>query len=428
MTEHTIRLVAGDKEVELDVADATEGPSAVSISTLYKKFGHFSLDPGFVSTASCNSKITYIDGTKGLLRYRGYPIEQLAESSHHIESAYLLLHGELPTARELEDFSSKINKEKNLPDNIAKVFQAFGDDAHPMAMLMGGLAYLAAIYQPEINIADAAYRQRMARRLIAQVPAMAAMGYRCRMNQEILAPRPDLDYTANFIYMMFGEEPSDTLTRALDLIFLLHADHEQNASTSTVRLSGSSETSPVAAIAAGVATLWGPSHGGANEAVIRMLENIHDSDLSVEDYIEKAKDKKSHARLMGFGHRIYKHYDPRAKLIREICHKVLEEHSSSNPNRPLLETAMALEQAALEDEYFVKRKLYPNVDFYSGIILKTMGIPLDMFTVIFAIARTVGWVAHWLEMLEDDQFRIGRPRQLYLGETKRDYVTLDQRS
>jgi len=428
MTQRIIKLVNGGKEVELSIAEATEGPAAVSISNLYKKRGYFSLDPGFVSTASCRSKITYIDGAEGLLRYRGYPIEQLAESSNHIETAYLLLYGELPTQSELEGFSLKINNERGLPEGIIQVFQAFDPNAHPMAMLMAGLSYQAATYQPEIDVFDAAYQRRMAQRLIAQVPTMAAMGYRCRMGQEILSPRPDLDYTANFIYMLFGGDPDPTLVRALDVILILHADHEQNASTSTVRLSGSSETSPVAAIAAGVATLWGPSHGGANEAVIRMLEDIHDSDHSVEDYVEMAKDKEGHTRLMGFGHRIYKHYDPRAKLIRDICYKVLEEHGTNNPNRPLLETAMALEKVAMQDEYFVQRKLYPNVDFYSGIILKTMGIPLDMFTVIFAIARTAGWVAHWMEMMQDDQFRIGRPRQLYLGETERDYVSLDQRS
>ncbi len=427
MPERKIKLTNGGKEVELSIAESTEGPAAVNISNLYKKRGYFSLDPGFVSTASCRSQITYIDGDLGLLRYRGYPIEQLAESGNHIETAYLLLHGELPTQNQLDTFAQEIKSETKIPAGSWELMQAFEKEAHPMAMLMAGLAHLASIYHSELDVFDEAYRQRMARRLIAQVPVLAALGYRYRTGQDPIDPDPELDFTPNFLHMMFGAEPDPLFSHAMDILFLLHADHEQNASTSTVRLSGSSETSPVAAVAAGVATLWGPSHGGANEAVIQMLEEIHASGVSVEKYVEQTKSKESHARLMGFGHRVYKNYDPRAKLIQKICYSLLEKHGEGNPNCPLLETAMALEQAALNDEYFVVRKLYPNVDFYSGIILRTMGIPLDMFTVIFATARTSGWVAHWLEMMADKQFRIGRPRQLYTGHTQRDYVALDQR-
>ena len=427
MPERKIKLTNGGKEVELPIAESTEGPAAVSISNLYKKRGYFSLDPGFVSTASCQSRITYIDGNLGLLRYRGYPIEQLAEFGNHIETACLLLNGELPTQEQLDTFTSEIKSETHIPEGSWDLMQAFGKDAHPMAMLMAGLAHLASIYHSELDVFDDAYRQRMARRLIAQIPVLAALGYRYRTGQDPVDPDPGLDFTSNFLHMMFGKEPDSLFSHAMDVLLLLHADHEQNASTSTVRLSGSSETSPVAAVAAGVATLWGPSHGGANEAVIRMLEEIHDSGISVEEYVAQTKSKKSHARLMGFGHRVYKNYDPRAKLIQKICYNLLEKHGEDNPNCPLLETAMALEQVALNDEYFVTRKLYPNVDFYSGIILKTMGIPLDMFTVIFATARTSGWIAHWLEMMADEQFRIGRPRQLYTGHTERDYVALAER-
>ncbi len=427
MTERTVKLVNGGNEVVLPIAESSEGPAAVNISNLYKERGWFSLDPGFVSTASCRSEITYIDGNLGLLRYRGYPIEQLAEFSNHIETAYLLLHGELPNPEQLHKFSNEIKEEYSVPEKIWSLSQAFDSQAHPMAMLMASLAYLASVYHPEINVFDAVWRHRMACRMIAKAPTLAALGYRCRNGLEPMAPHPDLGYAANFLYMMFGTEPEPMLAHALDVIFLLHADHEQNASTSTVRLSGSSETSPAAALAAGVATLWGPSHGGANEAVIRMLDEIHDSGVPVGDYIQRAKSKEDHARLMGFGHRIYKNYDPRAKLIRKICYEVLEAHGTDDPDRPLLNTAMTLEKAALEDDYFVKRKLYPNVDFYSGIILKAMGIPLDMFTVIFAIARTTGWVAHWAEMMESAEFRIGRPRQLYTGHTQRDYVPVGKR-
>ena len=428
MSERKIKLINGGKEIELPIAESTEGPAAVSISNLYKKRGYFSLDPGFVSTASCQSQITYIDGDLGLLRYRGYPIEQLAESGNHIETSYLLLNGELPTREQLDVFSKEITEHTEIHDKTWDLFQAFSKDAHPMAMLMAGLSHLASVYHSELDVFDEAYRQRMARKLIAQIPVLAALGYRYRTGQSPIGPDVELDFTANFLYMMYGTKPNALFSHALDTLFLLHADHEQNASTSTVRLSGSSETSPVAAIAAGVATLWGPSHGGANEAVIKMLEEIHASGISIEEYVEQTKDKGSHSRLMGFGHRVYKNYDPRAKLIQKICYDLLEKHGEDNPSCPLLKTAMALEKTALNDEYFVDRKLYPNVDFYSGIILKTMGIPLDMFTVIFAIARTSGWVSHWLEMMADKQFRIGRPRQLYTGHTKRDYMALDQRS
>ena len=427
MPEKNIRLVNGQKEIDLPVAAAAEGPPAVSISNLYKSLGYFSLDPGFVSTASCRSEITYIDGDQGLLRYRGYPIEELAASSSHLETVYLLLYGELPTRAQLDEFTAGVLGLMPLPGRIWEMLQTFERDAHPMAMLMAGLSSLAATYHGEIDVFDPAYRDRMARRLVAQVPTLAALGHRYRTGAEPVAPHPELGYAANFLYMMFGAEPDALLARALDTIFVLHADHEQNASTSTVRMAGSSETSPVAALVAGAATLWGPSHGGANEAVIQMLEEIHDSGVPVRDYIERTKDKQDHVRLMGFGHRVYKHYDPRAKLIQKICYEVLEAHGGGHPNKPLLDTAMELEKAALEDEYFVRRKLYPNVDFYSGIILKTIGIPLDMSTVMFAIARTSGWMAHWVEMMADREFRISRPRQLYTGHAKRAYRSLEER-
>ena len=427
MAERKIKLIDDGNEIDLPISESTEGSSAVGIGNLYKERGLFSLDPGFVSTASCESKITYIDGDQGLLRYRGYPIEQLAEHGTHIESIYLLLNGDLPTRSQLDAFAREIEAASVIPKNTWELMRTFGADAHPMAMLMGGLSHLAAIYHSEIDVFDGAYQKRMAHRLIAQVPILAALGYRCRTGQNPVQPDPDSDYTANFLHMMFDAEQSELITHALDVLLLLHADHEQNASTSAVRLSGSSETSPVAALIAGVATLWGASHGGANEAVIRMLEDIHESDMSVDEYVGMVKDKGQNIRLMGFGHRVYKNYDPRAKLIQKICHELLDKHASDNPSSALLETAMALEQVALRDEYFVERRLYPNVDFYSGIILKTIGIPLDMFTVIFAIARTSGWVAHWLEMMADKAFRIGRPRQLYIGQPQRDYIPMDQR-
>ena len=427
MAKRKIHLKTEEAEIELPIRDSTEGPAAVEISALSKKLGYSSLDPGFVSTASCRSDITYIDGDQGLLRYRGYPIEQLAEQSSHLECCYLLLHGELPDKSQLAAFTHQIQTESKVPEGAWGLCQAFEPDAHPMAMLMASLSYLAAIHHSELDVFNLDYQQRMAVRLIAQTPTLAALGYRHRNAQEPIAPDPQLDYVSNFIHMMFGNRPDQLFVRALDVIMMLHADHEQNASTSTVRLSGSAENSPFAAVTAGVATLWGPSHGGANEAVIRMLEEIHASDVSPNDYVQRAKNKDGHTRLMGFGHRIYKNYDPRAKLIRQICYEMVETHGTHHPERALLETAMTLERLALEDDYFIERKLYPNVDFYSGIILKAMGIPLDMFTVIFAIARTAGWVAHWVEMMNDEDFRIGRPLQLYIGHKERNYTPIKTR-
>lgn len=434
MADRTVTVTdnATGKKVNLPVLDGTNGPSTIDIGTLYKELGYFTYDPGYVSTASCESKITFIDGDLGLLRYRGYPIEQLAESSTFLEVCYLLLHGELPDRQTFDAFESRLKMHTLLDEKMRRFYLGFHNNSHPMAMMVATVGAMSAFYHDQIDVHDADSRENAANRLIAKVPTMAAWVYKYTVGQPFVYPDNSLDYVSNFLYMMFGlptmdYQPSPAFVRAMDLILILHADHEQNASTSTVRLAGSSGANPYAALSAGISSLWGPAHGGANEAVINMLEDIVRSGQSVSYYIERAKDKDSKFRLMGFGHRVYKNYDPRAKIIREVCHQLLAELGENNPHQQLLDTAMELERIALEDEYFVARKLYPNVDFYSGIILRAMGIPLNMFTVIFALARTVGWISHWKEHMSDPYARIGRPRQLYTGADQRDYVHIDQR-
>ena len=420
------------KQVEMPILDGSDGPSTIDIRSLYKELGHFTFDPGFVSTASCESKITFIDGGEGRLSYRGYPIEQLAEKSNYSEVCYLLLYGELPTSAQLESYNKSIMEHKLLDEKMRRFFLGFRHDAHPMAMMVATVGALAAFYHEEIDVHDPVSRELAAHRLIAKMPTIASWCYKFSVGQPFNYTNVELDYTSDFLHMMFSlpgrlYKPSPTMVRAMDLIFTLHADHEQNASTSTVRLAGSSEASPFAALSAGIGSLWGPAHGGANEAVIRMLNEIVDSGKDLSHYIDRAKDKDDRFRLMGFGHRVYKNYDPRAKIIRQICHDLLDEMDDDNPNRPLLKIAMDLEKIALEDEYFIKRKLYPNVDFYSGIIFQAMGIPLSMFTVIFALSRTVGWLTHWMEMMNDADLRIGRPRQLYTGYAERNYEDISKR-
>jgi len=431
MNKDTITLTDNTtgKQIELPILRGSKGPATVDIRGLYKELGYFTYDPGFMSTASCSSGITYIDGEKGILMYRGYPIEVLAENSNYLEVCYLLLNGELPTAEELNEFTDIIHEHTMLHEALRNFYNGFRHDAHPMAIMVGIVGALSAFYQDSTDVHNAKHREISAYRMIAKMPTIAAWSYKYSMGQAFIYPKSDLSYSENFLRMMFAvrtEEyvPNPLFVKALDLILILHADHEQNASTSTVRLTGSSEANPFAAVAAGIASLWGPAHGGANEAVIRMLEEITKTG-DIMSFIERAKDKNDSFRLMGFGHRVYKNYDPRAKLIREICHQLVAELGTEE--MPLLATAMELEKIAVEDEYFVKRKLYPNVDFYSGIILRAMGIPMNMFTVIFALARTVGWISHWNEMMQDPESRIGRPRQLYVGADSRNYTPIDQR-
>lgn len=416
-------------ETALPWIQASEGPGALDIRKIYEKQGIFTYDPGFASTSSCKSAITYIDGEHGILRYRGYPIDELAEKSTFLEVAYLLLHGELPTKEQLEGFVHSITYHSMVHESLKTFFQGFHYDAHPMAMLTAGVGSLSAFYPRSINIYDRQEQQVFAQRIIAKLPTIAACAYKHSVGQPFVYPRNDLDYCSNLLYMMFAVpcenyEVDEVTARALDMLFILHADHEQNASTSTVRLAGSSGTNPYAAIAAGIACLWGPSHGGANEAVIHMLEEIGDRS-QIKKYIDKAKDKSDNFRLMGFGHRVYKNYDPRATVIRKMCHKVLQRLGKEND--PLFELAIELEQIALNDPYFQEKKLYPNVDFYSGIIYQALGLRPSIFTVMFAIARCVGWVAHWQEMVNDPDHRIGRPRQIYTGAQQRQYVPLEQR-
>ncbi|MGH8362285.1 MAG: citrate synthase [Gammaproteobacteria bacterium] len=411
---------------ELPLHEGTLGPATLEIAALYKDQGIFTFDPGFVSTASCESRITYIDGEHGVLLYRGYPIEQLAEKSSFLEVAYLLLYGELPTKLQLDGFTDSIRKHSMVNEAVLRFFSGFHYDAHPMAMMTAVVGSLSAFYHDSTDIHNARHREIFAHRIIAKLPTLAAAVYRHSTGQPFMYPRNDLGYCANFLHMLFAvpAEPfhvNPVAAKALDLLFLLHADHEQNASTSTVRLAGSSGTNPYAAIAAGIACLWGPAHGGANEAVLNMLREIGDV-KNIGKAIAKAKDKDSGFRLMGFGHRVYKNYDPRAKIIRATCHEVLEKLGRSDD--PQLDLAMRLEEIALKDEYFIEKKLYPNVDFYSGIIYRALGIPVHMMTVMFAIARTVGWVAHWQEMIADPHMKIGRPRQLYTGATKRDFFAI----
>ncbi|HKT26935.1 citrate synthase [Dyella sp.] len=413
---------------ELPLLTGTLGPACIDIAPLYKDTGHFTYDPGYGSTASTKSAITYIDGDQGVLMYRGYPIEQLAEKSSFLEVAYLLLHGELPNKTQFASFENDITHHTMMHESHKNFFQGFHHDAHPMAMLAASVASLSAFYHEDLDVDNAEDRQLAAIRLIAKMPTIAAACYRYSIGWPFRYPRNNLEYVNRFLHMMF-EVPSEPLelspvcAKALDLLFILHADHEQNASTSTVRLVGSTGANPYASVAAGITALWGPAHGGANEAVLKMLEEIGSPD-KVENAVKRAKDKNDNFRLMGFGHRVYKNFDPRAKIIREMCHKVLAE---MGVNDPLLDVAMKLEEAALKDDYFVERKLYPNVDFYSGIIYKALGIPTEMFTVMFAIARTAGWIAHWIEQHETPGSRIGRPRQLYVGAGKRDYAAMDKR-
>jgi citrate synthase len=415
------------KSVELPIKDPTIGDPVIDIGRLYKELGFFTYDPGFVSTASCSSTITFLDGPKGELLYRGYPIEQLAEQCSYLEVCYLLLNGELPNAEQLNEFKYIVTHHTMVNENLRKFFDGFNHDAHPMAMMTGVVGSLSAFYHDNLDIRDPQQRLVTAHRLIAKMPTLAAACYKHNVGQPIIYPRNDLSYCGNLLHMMFAVpcekyEVDPLAERALDVLFILHADHEQNASTSTVRTAGSSVANPYTAIAAGVACLWGPAHGGANEAVLKQLEEI--GDIShIDKYIARSKDKDDPFRLMGFGHRVYRNYDPRARLVKEICHKVLEKYGSD----PLMDLAMRLEEIALKDEYFIERKLYPNVDFYSGLIYKALGIPVNMFTVMFAVARTVGWITHWSEMISDPEMKIGRPRQLYVGETKHDVIPISER-
>ena len=427
MSDKKASLTIDGKPIDLNVYSGTVGPDVVEVSALTGE-GYFTYDPGFVSTAACESKITYIDGGKGVLLHRGYPIEQLAEKSDYLETCYLLLYGELPSKSEKESFTRNVRMHTMVNDQMSTFFKGFRRDAHPMAIMCGVVGALSAFYHDSLDISDERHREISAIRLIAKMPTLAAMTYKYTIGQPFMYPRNDLNYAENFMYMMFGNPCEDykvnpVLAKAMDKIFLLHADHEQNASTSTVRLAGSTGANPFACISAGIAALWGPSHGGANEAVLEMLNEIGD-DSRIEEFVAKAKDKNDPFRLMGFGHRVYKNFDPRAKVMKQAADDVLKELGLEND--PLLKIAKRLEQIALEDPYFIEKKLYPNVDFYSGIILKALGIPTSMFTVIFALGRTPGWIAHWNEMHQDNS-RIGRPRQLYTGPAQRDFVAVDKR-
>ncbi len=424
----TLKLQDG-RTVEFPVLSGTIGPDVVDIRSLYGQAGIFTYDPGFLSTASCSSSITYLDGDAGVLLYRGYPIEQLAVQCDFLEVCYLLLNGELPKQGEKEQFVGTVTRHTMVHDQLNRFFMGFRRDAHPMAVIVGVIGALSAFYHDSLDITNPEHRKIAAFRLIAKMPTIVAMAYKYSTGQPFVYPQNNLSYTANFMRMMFAVPAedyrvNDVLVRALDRIFILHADHEQNASTSTVRLSGSSGANPFACIAAGIACRWGPAHGGANEAALEMLEQIGDVS-KVGEFIKKAKDKNSGVRLMGFGHRVYKHYDPRAKLMRETCHEVLDELGLHDDR--LFKLALALEKIALEDDYFVQRKLYPNVDFYSGIVQRALGIPVSMFTCIFALARTVGWIAQWNEMIGDPEQKIGRPRQLYTGATQRDVHPIERR-
>jgi len=426
----TLSFSDGTPSVELPIHAGIMGPDVIDIKSLYGKTGKFTYDPGFMSTAACKSAITFIDGDQGILLYRGYPIEQLAEKCDFLEVCYLLLKGELPNLTQKREWDDRIRKHTMVHEQLARFYSGFRRDAHPMAVMVGVVGALSAFYHDSLDINNPEHREISAVRLLAKVPTIAAMCYKYNAGQPFMHPRNKFNYVENFLHMMFGTpcedyEPNPVLVRALDRILVLHADHEQNASTSTVRLSGSSGANPFACIAAGIACLWGPAHGGANEACLNMLEEIGDISR-VPEYIKKAKDKNDGFRLMGFGHRVYKNYDPRAKLMRETCHEVLGELGLQNDR--LFKLAMELERIALEDEYFVQKKLYPNVDFYSGIVQRALGIPTSMFTAIFALARTVGWVAQWNEMISDPEQKIGRPRQLFVGAETRKVVPIALRS
>jgi len=429
MTHNKATLTYGDKTLDLAVREGSIGPAVVDIGPLFRDTGMFTYDPGFVSTASCESKITYVDGDEGVLLYRGYPIEQLAFNGDFIETCYLLLYGELPTAAEKTEFDHQITRHTMIHEQMSRFFSGFRRDAHPMAVMVGTVGAMSAFYHDSLDLFDPQQRMVASLRMIAKMPTIAAMAYKYSIGQPFVYPLNSLDYSSNFLRMCFAVPAEEyvvnpILSRAIDRIFILHADHEQNASTSTVRLAGSSGANPFACVAAGIACLWGPAHGGANEAALNMLAEIGTVDR-IPEYIARAKSKDNPFRLMGFGHRVYKSYDPRAKIMAETTHEVLNELGIGDD--PLLEVAMELERIALTDEYFIERRLYPNIDFYSGIILKALGFPTSMFTVLFAVARTVGWIAQWKEMIEDPSQKIGRPRQLYTGEPKRDYTQLADR-
>jgi citrate synthase len=428
-TKATLSFSDGSPSVDMPIYKGTVGPDVIDIRKLYGQTGKFTYDPGFMSTAACNSSITYIDGDKGELLYRGYPIEQLAVNCDFLETCYLLLNGELPNAQQKEQFTNTVTKHTMVHEQMQFFFRGFRRDAHPMSVLVGTVGALASFYHDSLDINDPEQREISAIRLIAKMPTLVAMAYKYSIGQPFMYPRNDLSYSANFMRMMFGNpceeyQVNDVLVRALDRILILHADHEQNASTSTVRLAGSSGANPFACIAAGIACLWGPAHGGANEAALNMLKEIGSVE-NIPAFIAKVKDKNSGVKLMGFGHRVYKNFDPRAKLMRETCHEVLQELGLQND--PLFKLAMELEKIALNDEYFVSRKLYPNVDFYSGIVQSALGIPVSLFTGIFAMARTVGWIAQWNEMIADPEQKIGRPRQLFVGSPARDVPSINKR-
>ena len=425
----TLSFSDGTPAVDFPIFGGTIGPDVIDVRSLYAKTGKFTYDPGFMSTASCRSNITYIDGDQGILLYRGYPIEQLAEKCDFLEVAYLILNGELPNKLQKVEFDEIVTRHTMVHDQMNYFFRGFRRDAHPMAVLCGVVGALSAFYHDSIDIHDERSREISAFRLIAKLPTITAMAYKYNTGQPFMYPRNSLSYTENFLHMMFGTpceeyKPNPVVSRALDRILILHADHEQNASTSTVRLAGSTGANPFACISAGIASLWGPAHGGANEAVLKMLDEIGDV-KNIPAFIKRVKEKDGHAMLMGFGHRVYKNYDPRAKIIQRTCHEVLEELDMKD--NKLIKLAMALEKIALEDDYFIKRKLYPNVDFYSGIVYKALGIPVSMYTAIFALARTVGWIAQWKELIADPDQKIGRPRQLFTGATQRDFVPVTKR-
>ena len=425
----TLSFSDGSPSVDFPVFSGSVGPDVIDVRILYAKTGKFTYDPGFMSTASCRSNITYIDGDQGVLLYRGYPIEQLAEKCDFLEVAYLILNGELPTKDQKAEFDDIVTRHSMVHEQLTRFYSGFRRDAHPMAVMCGVVGALSAFYHDSINIYDERSREISAFRLIAKLPTITAMTYKYNMGQPFMYPKNSLSYTDNFLYMMFGTpceeyKPNPVISRAIDRILILHADHEQNASTSTVRLAGSTGANPFACISAGIASLWGPAHGGANEAVLKMLDEIGD-EKNIPGFIKRVKEKDGHAMLMGFGHRVYKNYDPRAKLIQKTCHEVLEELDMKD--NKLIKLAMALEKIALEDDYFIKRKLYPNVDFYSGIVYKALGIPVSMYTAIFALARTVGWIAQWKELISDPEQKLSRPRQLFTGATTRQFVPMAKR-
>ncbi|MGB0056282.1 MAG: citrate synthase [Methyloceanibacter sp.] len=427
MPEASLTVSGGHHE--LLVRKGTLGPDVIDITTLFAETGHFTYDPSFTSTASCESKITFIDGDKGILLYRGYPIDQLAENCTFMETCYLLLYGELPTKEQYDTFRNLITRHTMVHEQMTRFYTGFRRDAHPMAVMVGVVGALSAFYHDSIDIQDPMQREMASIRMIAKMPTIAAMAYKYSIGQPFIYPRNELDYSSNFLHMCFAVPCEEykidpVLARAMRRIFILHADHEQNASTSTVRLAGSSGANPFACISAGIACLWGPAHGGANEAALQMLQEIGTVDR-IPEYIRRAKDRNDSFRLMGFGHRVYKNYDPRARIMQKTCHEVLE--AVGHKDDPILQVALELERIALNDDYFIEKRLYPNIDFYSGITLKALGFPTDMFTVLFAIARTVGWIAQWKEMIEDPSQRIGRPRQLYTGPTERTYIPIGAR-